>query len=61
MFAADGLDQRAQRVGLADVGLPVFPSRSPSTGMDVIQAGTSTPWRLAAMAQAKKELASLMA
>ncbi|MNR23485.1 hypothetical protein D3C85_1405070 [compost metagenome] len=29
--------------------------------MDVIHAGTSTPWRLAAMAQAKNALASLMA
>ncbi|WP_445623362.1 Maf family protein [Lactiplantibacillus plantarum] len=33
----------------------------PTTGIEVIQFGTATPWRLAAMAQAKKVLASLMA
>ncbi|KAG0922941.1 hypothetical protein G6F31_019716 [Rhizopus arrhizus] len=47
-------------------GWPIYdsqycPSRSPTTGIDVIQLGTATPWRLAAMAQAKKVLASLMA
>ena len=43
VFAADGLDQRAQRVGLANVGQPVFRQSLAQHRHGRDQAGTSTP------------------